>query len=238
MRPAQESSVEKFGAVHTKVKEGDNKQETTRGASLRELQHFFEKEDSSKGYAGLRRIADEDGTAVWTILEESEVTTKLEERAEQRKQEERRHEEIFSTQARAPLGTTGAAWKEAEERLRAELKAEMIATAALKEQEAPLNADPEAVIGGRNTGQEADTDLAKLLQQHKDEIVSQVETKLETMIAATMEKRLEMQAKGVGGEPSQGVAEQLSIDQAAGNLTEPRRRQTEQQKEKQDCVMS
>ena len=130
--------------MHTKVKEGDNKQETTRGASLRELQHFFEKEDSSKGYAGLRRIADEDGTAVWTILEESEVTTKLEERAEQRKQEERRRDDLFSAQARAPLGTTGAAWKEAEARLRAELKAEMIAT-ALKEQEAPSDV-------GRNTG--------------------------------------------------------------------------------------
>ena len=138
--------------MHTKVKEGDNKQETTRGASLRELQHFFEKEDSSKGYAGLRRIADEDGTAVWTILEESEVTTKLEERAEQRKQEERRRDDLFSAQARAPLGTTGAAWKEAEERLRAELKAEMIATAALKEREAPSDADPDAAIGGLNTG--------------------------------------------------------------------------------------
>ena len=138
--------------MHTKVKEGDNKQETTRGASLRELQHFFEKEDSSKGYAGLRRIADEDGTAVWTILEESEVTTKLEERAEQRKQEERRRDDLFSAQARAPLGTTGAAWKEAEARLRAELKAEMIATAALKEREAPSDADPDAAIGGLNTG--------------------------------------------------------------------------------------
>ena len=138
--------------MHAKVKEGDNEQETTRGASLRELTGFFKKYDEDKGYAGLRRIADEDGTAVWTILEESEVTTKLEERAEQRKQEERRRDDLFSAQARAPLGTTGAAWKEAEERLRAELKAEMIATAALKEREAPSDADPDAAIGGLNTG--------------------------------------------------------------------------------------
>ena len=130
--------------MHAKVQEGDNEQETTRGASLRELQHFFEKEDSSKGYAGLRRIAADDGTAVWTILKETEVTTKLEERTQQRKQEERRRDDLFSAQARAPSGTTGAAWKEAEARLRAELKAEMIAT-ALKEQEAPSDV-------GRNTG--------------------------------------------------------------------------------------
>ena len=74
--------------MHAKVKEGDNKQETTRGASLRELQHFFEKEDSSKGYAGLRRIADEDGTAVWTILKETEVAAQLEKRAGERREED------------------------------------------------------------------------------------------------------------------------------------------------------
>jgi len=134
--------------VHTKVLEGDNKQETTRGASLRELQHFFEKEDSNKGYAGLRRIADEDGTAVWTILEESEVTAKLDERTKERRQEERRRDDLFSAQARAHSGTRGAEWKEAEARLRAELKAEMIAT-ALEEQASPSGVGPGAVIDGR-----------------------------------------------------------------------------------------
>ena len=118
----QESSVEKFGAVHAKVQEGDNKPETTRGASLRELQLFFEKEDSSKSYAGLRRIADEDGTVVWTILEESEVTTKLEERTEQRKQEERRRDDLFSAQALTPSEATDAALNEVET-MRAELEA-------------------------------------------------------------------------------------------------------------------
>ena len=104
----QESSVEKFGAVHAKVQEGDNKQETTRGASLRELQHFFEKEDSSKGYAGLHRVADEDGTAVWTILKEMEVAAQLEKRAGERREEERRRDDLFSELARTPSEATGA----------------------------------------------------------------------------------------------------------------------------------
>ena len=125
LRLVQESSVEKFGAVHAKLTKGHiNEEETTRGASRRELQRFFTEHDKNEGYASLRRIADEDGTAVWTILKETEVTEKLEERTKERKQEERRHDEIFSAQARAPLGTTGAAWKEAEAGLRAELKAE------------------------------------------------------------------------------------------------------------------
>jgi hypothetical protein len=98
----QESSVEKFGAVHAKVQEGDNEQETTRGASLRELQRFFDEHDKDKGYAGLRRIADEDGTAVWTLLNETEVPAQLEKRAGERREEERRREKIFSDQARAP----------------------------------------------------------------------------------------------------------------------------------------
>ena len=107
----QESSVAKFGAVHKKLKE-EGKDETTRGASLRELQRFFKEHDKDEGYAGLHRISDEDGTAVWTILDEKEVTTKLEERTKQRKQEERRHDDLFGAQyaqLRAPSETTGAA---------------------------------------------------------------------------------------------------------------------------------
>ena len=87
--------------MHTEVKEGNEEDETTRGASLRELQRFFKEHDKDEGYAGLRRIADEDGTAVWTILKETEVTTQLEKRVEERRGEERRHEENFSAQARA-----------------------------------------------------------------------------------------------------------------------------------------
>ena len=118
----QESSVEKFGAVHTKVKEGHNEQETTRGASLRELERFFKEHDKDEGYAGLRRIANEDGTAVWTILKETEVVAQLEKRAEERREEERRQEKIVSTRARAPSDAAGAASNEVET-LQAELKA-------------------------------------------------------------------------------------------------------------------
>ena len=39
-----------------------------RGESLRELQRFLEKHDTNKTYAGLRRLGDDDGTAVWTVL--------------------------------------------------------------------------------------------------------------------------------------------------------------------------
>ena len=108
--------------MHAKVKEGHDEQETTRGASLRELQRFFTEHDQDEGYAGLRRIADEDGMAVWTTLKETEVPAQLEKRAGDRRKEERRHEEIFSAKARAPSGATGAAPNEVET-LRAELKA-------------------------------------------------------------------------------------------------------------------
>ena len=50
----QESSVEAFGVVHAEVKAADEKKESVRGASLRELQSFFTTHDQSKGFAGLR----------------------------------------------------------------------------------------------------------------------------------------------------------------------------------------
>ena len=108
--------------MHAKVKEGHNEQETTRGASLRELQRFFKEHDKDEVYAGLRRIADEDGTAVWTILKETEVATQLEQRTSERREEEQRHEHIFSAQARAPSEATDAAPNEVET-LRAKLQA-------------------------------------------------------------------------------------------------------------------
>ena len=118
----QESSIEKFGAVHAKVKEGHNEEETTRGASLRELQCFFKEHDKDEGYAGLRRIADEDGTAVWTILKETEVVAQLEKRAGERREEERRRDDLFSVLARTPSEATDVASNEVET-LRAELQA-------------------------------------------------------------------------------------------------------------------
>ena len=101
--------------MHTKVKEGNEDEETTRGASLRELQRFFKEHDKDEGFAGLRRIADEDGTAVWSILKEAEVAAQLEQRTKERREEERRHEKIFSAvQARAPSEATAAAPNEVE----------------------------------------------------------------------------------------------------------------------------
>ena len=118
----QESSVEKFGAVHAKVQEGHNEEETVRGASLRQLKSFFKEHDQDEGYAGLRRIADEDGTAVWTILKETEVAAQLERRAGERRKEEQRRDDLFSALARTPSEATGAAANDVET-LQAELKA-------------------------------------------------------------------------------------------------------------------
>ena len=86
----QESSVAAFGAVHEKAKDKDEKNESVRGASLRELEAFFATNDTSRGYAGLRRIGDpSDGTAVWTLLTNDEDVEKaLAERANQRRAEE------------------------------------------------------------------------------------------------------------------------------------------------------
>ena len=116
----QKSSVEKFGAVHKKLKE-EGKDETTRGESLRELQRFFKEHDKDEGYAGLRRIPDEDGTAVWTILKDTEVAAQLKKRAGERREEEQRGE-IFSAQARTPSEEATDAASNEVETLRAELK--------------------------------------------------------------------------------------------------------------------
>lgn len=101
----QESSMEQFSVVHEEVvKDRDAKeitdtskeQKSVRGASLRELQRFFEEHDAKKGYAGLRRIADEDGTAVWTALTDSSaVKAAIEARAKERREEERRGDELL-----------------------------------------------------------------------------------------------------------------------------------------------
>ena len=68
----QMSSVEKFGVVHDEVMSAEDaataEAKTVRGASLRELQRFFEDKDKENTFAGLRRLGDDDGTAVWTKL--------------------------------------------------------------------------------------------------------------------------------------------------------------------------
>ena len=90
----QESSVEAFGAVHGKVQDGGEETETTRGAALRELKAFFAEKYRDGEYAGLRRIGDEDGTAVWTLLTDpEEVKAALEARAQERRDETKRRDE-------------------------------------------------------------------------------------------------------------------------------------------------
>ena len=65
----QESSVEKFGAIHEHVETQDEQATSVRGASLRELEKFLAKEDPRGTYAGLQKVGDDsDGTAVWTTL--------------------------------------------------------------------------------------------------------------------------------------------------------------------------
>mmetsp|Transcript_9238 Transcript_9238/g.30687 ORF Transcript_9238/g.30687 Transcript_9238/m.30687 type:complete len:539 (+) Transcript_9238:3-1619(+) len=87
------SSVDDYGVVQAVLDQTGPKKESesVRGASLRELQRFFEKHDAQKGFARLRRIGDEDGTAVWTALSDpSAIKAAIEARAKERLAEERR----------------------------------------------------------------------------------------------------------------------------------------------------
>jgi hypothetical protein len=64
----QETSVESYDAVNEALlDEGEEKKELTfRGAALRDLRSLLE--DKLPKFAGLNRIGDEEGTAVWTLL--------------------------------------------------------------------------------------------------------------------------------------------------------------------------
>ena len=87
----QESSVEKFGAIHEHVETQDEQATSVRGASLRELEKFLAKEDPRGTYAGLQKVGDDsDGTAVWTTLTDpEEVQEALKTRAASRRAERR-----------------------------------------------------------------------------------------------------------------------------------------------------
>ena len=87
----QSSSVEHFGAVHGAVEDGGGER-TFRGAALRDFRRLLVDEDPSKGFAGLRRLGDDDGTAVWTALTDQQVAGALEKRAAERRAERRRLE--------------------------------------------------------------------------------------------------------------------------------------------------
>lgn len=65
-RLKQESSVEAFNVVHEQAMADGKKEQTVRGAAMRELQDFLAKYDKSRRYAGLGRIGDKDGAAVRT----------------------------------------------------------------------------------------------------------------------------------------------------------------------------
>ena len=85
----QKSSVQTFKAVHQKVEDSDGEKESVRGACLRELRCFFEENDPRNDFAGLRRISDFGGGAIWTAINDNEVNTYLDERARLREAEDR-----------------------------------------------------------------------------------------------------------------------------------------------------
>ena len=99
----QKSSVEKFGVVHDRevmsLEEAKKAEaETVRGKSLRELQRFFTEKDADKTFAGLRRLGNDDGTAVWTLLtDEKEVRAATKARAKERLTEQAAQEELVHT---------------------------------------------------------------------------------------------------------------------------------------------
>jgi len=84
----QKNSVEAYKAVDQKVEDGDDRSKTVRGSDLKELEKFFEKYDKDKTYAGLRRIAGDDGGAIWTAVPDEDVGKQVEYRAKQREDEE------------------------------------------------------------------------------------------------------------------------------------------------------
>lgn len=77
----QPSSVGAFSVVHEKVKKGDEESTSVRGASLRELKRFLEEKDLYNDFAGLRRVYDEDGGALWTAVPEQDIRKHLDDRS-------------------------------------------------------------------------------------------------------------------------------------------------------------
>ena len=121
----QESSAEAFGSVHRAAMRTDDGEQrcggpnlppvlrvaadersllpnrvTVRGESLRQLSGFLREFDPAGAYAGLRRVGDEEGTAVWTIVQESEIQSAINSRAAERAAEEQRHEHLVAAAMR------------------------------------------------------------------------------------------------------------------------------------------
>ena len=94
--------------MHAKVQDGDEKQQSTRGASLRELQHFFREHDKAEGYAGLRRVGADDGTAIWTLLDGDKIEQALNDRAKERRDEESRLRQLLESIGEGGGGNAGS----------------------------------------------------------------------------------------------------------------------------------
>ena len=221
----QESSVEAFGAVHAKVQEGGEKQETTRGASLRELQHFFENKDKVKGYAGLCRVGGDDGVALWTLLKGEEATKKLEERAQQRQKEERRRDKLVSAQVHAlssekddaveneaaekAAWTEAAEWKEAAEaRLRAELEATHVKAEATRAQAKAEKVKAEKVAWKEAAEARLRAKLEAADEKHEAKADAELKTKLEAA-------RVEAEMKQAKADAELKAAAEAKLEAAA-----------------------
>ena len=94
--------------MHAKVQDGDEKQQSTRGASLRELQLFFREHDKNGGYAGLRRVGADDGTAIWTKLDDNKIEEALDDRAKERRAEESRLRQLLESIGSGGGGNAGS----------------------------------------------------------------------------------------------------------------------------------
>ena len=113
----QDSSVEEFSVLHEEVKKGSEEKKSVRGASLRIFMDFLEKEDPGRKdgkngqFAGLQRIGDDQGTALWTMLtDQAAIESALQKRTKQFEEEEERtqnernrqqnetHEQILETE--------------------------------------------------------------------------------------------------------------------------------------------
>jgi len=116
----QESSVEKFGVVHNEViTTGNNQQQSVRGHSFRELKSFFEEHDKDRTFAELRRCYSDNGTAIWTKVEDENMLKAIEERTSNRKAEEMIHEDVTKVGIKALSNQAGATASIDENKLKA-----------------------------------------------------------------------------------------------------------------------
>eukprot|EP00964_Phaeocystis_antarctica_P024514 scaffold13733_cov63-Phaeocystis_antarctica.AAC.3 len=155
----QKSSVEQFGVLHEEVMSVEEaataEAMTVRGASLRELQHFFAYQDAGNTFAGLRRLGDDDGTAVWTVLtDEKEVRAAVEARTKERKAEEAVERKLKAVEldAAEKEAAEAAAREEAEARFQASFQSTRAKGEAMlaAKREAAASSDAAAAAKGLN----------------------------------------------------------------------------------------